>query len=94
MSCMSTGPAPRRRWPAFSLRTLFVLVTVSCVYFASRGCQIGSFGGDVRSVARRVGCTANLHALYDALAKYISVHGDVPRGKDGKASLDPLEDPN
>ncbi len=57
------------------------------------GCRIGSFGGDVRSAARRNQCETNLRTLYDALVRYVSLHGDVPRGKDGKASIDPLEDP-
>ena len=57
------------------------------------GCRFGSVGGDVRSAARRAQCTTNLRTLYDALLKYVSVHGDVPRAKDGKASIDPLDDP-
>jgi hypothetical protein len=31
--------------------------------------------------------------LYDALGKYITLHGDLPRGKDGEVSIDPLGDP-
>lgn len=57
------------------------------------GCQVGSLGGDVRSTAREAQCDSNLRTLYDALLKYVSLHGDVPRGKDGKASIDPLNDP-
>ena len=57
------------------------------------GCQVGSLGGDVRSAAREAQCNTNLRTLYDALVKYVSLHGDVPRGKDGKASIDLLDDP-
>lgn len=47
----------------------------------------------MRSAARRSQCEANLRTLHAALTKYISLYGDVPRGKDGKASIDPLDDP-
>ena len=47
---------------------------------------------DARSAARMQQCNTNLSTLYDALVKYISVHGNVPRGKEGQASLDPLND--
>ena len=57
------------------------------------GCRVGSLGGDVRSAAREDQCKTNLRTLYDALVKYVSIHGDVPRGNDGKASIDPLDDP-
>lgn len=69
-------------------KTALLLCTVGIV-----GCQIGSFGGDVRSAAREAQCKSNLRTLYDALVKYVSLHGDVPRGKDGKASIEPLDDP-
>lgn len=69
-------------------KTVLLLLTVGIA-----GCRVGSFGGDVRSAARRAQCETNLRTLYDALAKYISLHGDVPCGKDGKASIDPLDDP-
>lgn len=52
-----------------------------------------NFGGDARPAARRIQCTANLRTLYDALVKHVSLHGDVPRGKDSKASIDPLDNP-
>jgi len=57
------------------------------------GCRVGSFGCDARSAARRAQCQANMRMLYDALVKYVSLHGDVPRGNDGRASIDPLDDP-
>ncbi len=57
------------------------------------GCQVGSFGGDVRSAAREAQCKRNLRALYDALVEFVALHGDVPRGEDGKASIEPLNDP-
>ena len=68
--------------------TALLLCTVGIV----GGCQVGSFGGDVRSAAREAQCVKNMEALYDALTRYVSLHGDVPRGKDGKTSIDPLDD--
>jgi hypothetical protein len=58
-------------------------------------CTVSMVGGccDARPAARRAQCQANLRTLYDALVKYVSLYGDVPRGNDGKASLDPLHDP-
>lgn len=55
------------------------------------GCQIGGCS-DARLAGRRAKCEANLHALYDALEKYVKLHGDVPRAKDGRASIDLLDD--
>jgi hypothetical protein len=34
-----------------------------------------------------------MKTLYDGLVKYVSLYGDVPRGKDGKASIIPLTEP-
>ena len=55
-------------------------------------CIVGC-AGDVRSVARCAQCQNNLRTLYDALVTYVSLHGDLPRGKDGQVSIDPLVDP-
>ncbi|WP_460182205.1 DUF1559 family PulG-like putative transporter [Thermopirellula anaerolimosa] len=83
-------------------RKVFLLAVVAQSCFLSAlllcavgiaGCRVGGFGCDARSAARRVQCDSNLRTLYDALLKYVSLHGDVPRGKDGKASIDPLNDP-
>ena len=57
------------------------------------GCGCGSIGGDVRSAGREAECRQNLQTLYDGLRKHISLYGDVPRDKDGKASIVPLTDP-
>ncbi len=56
------------------------------------GCRIGGCG-DVRSAAKTFQCEDNMRMLYDALVKYVSLHGDLPRGKDGKVSIEPLGDP-
>jgi hypothetical protein len=56
------------------------------------GCQLGGCS-DARPAARRAQCQDNLRTLYDALVKHTSLYGDVPRGSDGKASIDPLDDP-
>jgi hypothetical protein len=34
-----------------------------------------------------------MRMLYDALVEYVSLHGDLPRGKDGQVSIEPLGDP-
>lgn len=68
-------------------KTTLLLCTVGIV-----GCQVGGCC-DVRPTARRAQCQTNLRTLYDALVKYVSLHGDVPRGKDRKVSIDPLDDP-
>lgn len=70
-----------------ALRSLFLLLCISEIV----GC--GSIGGDARSAGREAGCRANLRTLYDGLKKHISLYGDVPRDKDGKASLIPLTEP-
>jgi hypothetical protein len=62
--------------------------TVSLIVaFEIAGC------GDVRSAAREGKCEEDLRTLGDALVKYVSLYGDVPRGKDGKASIIPLTEP-
>ncbi|HWB12537.1 MAG TPA: hypothetical protein VG826_25150 [Pirellulales bacterium] len=48
---------------------------------------------DARPSAERAQCRANLQAIWKALFDYASLHGDVPRGNDGNASLEPLDDP-
>jgi hypothetical protein len=56
------------------------------------GCRVGSFHADARPAAKRSQCQANLRMLYDALVKYVSLHGDLPRDKDGQVSIEPLGD--
>ena len=47
----------------------------------------------MRSAAKRMQCEANLRKLYVGLESYISTHGDLPRCKDGRVSIDSLYDP-
>ena len=63
------------------------------VVLATAACQFGSVGGDVRGAADRMQCEANLRRLYVGLENYISVYGDLPRGKNGLVSIEILDDP-
>lgn len=47
----------------------------------------------VKPTAERARCQANLGTLYKALVQYVSLHNDVPRGRDGNVSIDPLSNP-
>jgi hypothetical protein len=67
--------------------------TVLLLVVGLPGCQLGGCC-DARPTARRAQCETNLRTLYDALVKYVSLHKDVPRGNDGKASMDPLDEPS
>lgn len=64
-------------------------VTV-CMLFVAVAIFEGGGCANARPAARMAGCQANLRSLYDALLTYASLHGDVPRGEDGNASLDPF----
>jgi hypothetical protein len=66
-----------------------ILTSMLLVILGLPSCHVGGCA-DARPAARRTHCQANLRTLYYALAKYASLHGDVPRGSDGKASLVPL----
>ena len=57
------------------------------------GCHIGSCC-NVRPVARRTACEANLKKIGAALEKYVATHGNLPRNNKGQISIiDALNDP-
>lgn len=56
------------------------------------GCGGGGFS-DVRATARTTQCERNLRMVHDALLKYVSLRGDMPRDSDGTVSIRPLENP-
>jgi hypothetical protein len=69
------------------------VATVLLLVFSLPGCQVGGCC-DARPSARQAQCKENLRTIYGALMKYVSFHGDVPRDKEGKASMVPLDDPS
>jgi hypothetical protein len=57
------------------------------------GCHIGSCC-NVRPLARRTACEANLKKIGAALKKYMATHGNLPRNNKGQISIvDVLNDP-
>lgn len=87
------GIRMRGKWQSPRPRESVLLSALLLCTVGIAGCQLSSVDGDVRSAAREAQCKTNLRTLYGALVKYVSLHGDVPRGKDGEASIDPLDDP-
>lgn len=82
------APAPARR----AFKTLVTVVIVVAVLVGVLAFLMASTA-NVRPSARRIQCRQNLKQLYAALVKYAELHGEMPRGRDGKPSIDPLFDP-
>jgi hypothetical protein len=82
-SIATLSPRTKRTYKAIML--LFMVGFV--------GCHVGSCG-NVRPVARRTACEANLKKIGAALEQYVATHGNLPRNSKGQVSIvDALNDP-